>query len=227
MGFKTVTLQHPSQLPLALKSLGSALEGATVKALRRTARFGHTAVVRTMSKTTPKPEASYTYRNGWTVVKTRTGAILGNSALHSYFVEVGRRAGKMPPFSDPTQGVLLWVQLKRFRFDKEGAIKKRKKKKRKPGSIKKKSPAASKVAAQRKKAQGDGPQAKQPPRRRKAKGAQLAAQQRFAYLVAKKISKSGTPGRYVLARTMPAIQKRALREQKKAMKTVTQQGGQP
>jgi len=226
MALRPVRLKSPSQLPLAVKALGVALNNEARKAMVRTARFGHTAVVRMMSKTSPKPEASYTYRNAWTVVKTKDGAILGNSAKHSYFEEVGRRAGSMPPFSNPSEGILHWVQLKRFKFAKDGKIQKRKAKK----GTKKKSPAANRVANQRKKAaSSSGPTPPKPKsaKKSKGKGKMLKAQKRFAFLVAKKISKKGTPGRYVLARTMPAIQKRAIRETKKAMKKVTQKGGKP
>lgn len=224
MAFRIVNLKNPSQLPIAVKMVGVALEKATVKALQRTARFGHTAVIRTAAKTKPKPEASQTYRQAWTVQKTKTGAILGNSARSSYFVEVGRRAGRMPPYSNPAEGILHWVMLKRFKFGSDGKIQKRKPRK-KSGSGKKKSPAEQKVASQKGKAQKNaGGKPKKPS---KASLGKRKAQQRFAYLVARKIAKKGTPGRYVLARTMPAIRKRAIKEQRKALRKVTQKKGRP
>jgi len=217
MGFRRVIVSRPSQLPLAMDKLSKALDKGVRGAFVRTARFGHTAVVRTMSITNPKPEASYTYRNSWVVKKTRGGAILGNSALASYFVEVGRRPGKMPPFSSETEGILPWVRLKRFSFDASGQIKKKK-----PGkkSGKKKTPAQSKVASKR---QGKGIKQPKAPRGKKKD----EAQRRFARLVALKIAKKGTPGRYVLLRTMPKIQKRAKREIKKSLRAVSAKGGKP
>lgn len=219
MALKRVLVSRPSQLPLVMRALHKSLHGATVSALRRTARFGHTAVVRTMAKTDPKPEASYTYRNAWQVVHTKNGAILGNSAISSYFVEVGRKPGRMPPYSDPKRGILHWVQIKRFRF-KAGQIVQKKKKK----SGKKKSKAQQKVSATKTKAQGTGPKPKKVKKPGAAKGKQLQAQKRFAYLVARKIALKGTPGRYVLMRTMPAIKKRLGREIKKSLKTVKPRG---
>jgi len=218
MGFRIIRLSNPSQLPLAVKMVGTALEQATINSLRKTARFGHTAVIRTAAKTKPKPEASQTYRQAWTVQKTKTGAILGNSARSSYFVEVGRRAGRMPPYSNPAEGILLWVQLKRFKFGSDGKIQKRKP--RKSGGGKKKTPAEQKGKAQ-------GAAGGKPKKPSKASLGKRKAQQRFAFLVARKIAKKGTPGRYVLARTMPKIQKRAIKETKRALRKVTQKKGRP
>ncbi len=212
MALKRVIVARPSQLPVVMTALHKALDGSVRAAMVRTARFGHTAVVRTMAKSTPKPEASYTYRGGWTVVKTKTGAILGNSALSSYFVEVGRSPGRMPPFSSESEGILPWVQVKRFRF-KDGKIVQKKKRK-----LKKRTGAQKKVKAA--KAKGEGPKDKAIRKPGKAKGKQLAAQKRFAYLVARKIALKGTPGRFVLLRTMPAIKKRLGKEIKKGLKKV-------
>ena len=231
MPYRVITLRSPSLLPKALTKVGVALEQSTIKALQKTARYGQTAVIRMMSKTVPKPEASYTYRNAWTVEKTKKGAILGNSALAAYFVEVGRRPGRMPPFSNPTDGILPWVRLKRFKFDASGAILKKKKARK---QRKRKSPAANKVSNQRKKAassvgsragSGESPRPKAAPRTAPAKGKQRKLQERFAFLVARKVATKGTPGRYVLARTMPLIEKRAIKEQRKALKIVTRKAG--
>lgn len=216
MALKRVLVARPSQLPLVMRTLNQALQGAVRNAMIRTARFGHTAVVRTAAKTVPKPEATQTYRNAWTVTKTKKGAILGNSALSSYFVEVGRKPGRMPPFSDPKQGILHWVRVKKFKF-KGGKIVERKKRKSKP-----KSAAKKKVAKVKKKAAGNGPKPAKKPSKAKLK--QIDQQKRFAFLVARKIALKGTPGRYVLLRTMPSIKKRLGKEIKKGLKTVQPRG---
>ncbi len=214
---KRVDLSSAKQLESRLTMLNLALDKGIKDAFVRTARFGQTAVVRTMSATRPKPEASQTYRNSWVVKKTKTGAILGNSAKSSYFVEAGRLPGKMPPYSSETEGILPWVRLKRFSFDKSGMIKKPKKRKPKK---KKKTPAKAKVDGAKKSKGIKKPKA---PRSKN----QDKLQRRFARLVALKIRYQGTPGRYVLLRTMPKIQKRAKKEIKKSLKRVSSKGGRP
>ncbi len=209
----------PSQLPLKIHTLGGTLAKQTRQAMVRTARFGQTAVVRTAAKTTPKPEATQTYRNSWSTSKTRTGAIMGNSSLASYFVEVGRRPGKMPPFTSQEEGILPWVRAKRFRFDPKGnVIRKRSRKDKK--KEKKTTPAEK----ERNKEKSQAAEGAKPAAKRKVKTPKVSVgkqQLRFAYLVARKIAKKGTPGRFVLLRTMPTISKRAKTELKKATKITT------
>ncbi len=109
-----VTLR-PHELQLAVTNLAGQVRAATVRALRKTARYGHTMVQATIAQTTPKPLASNTYRQAWMVVLTGGGARLTNSAKHAVFVEVGRRPGPAPlgPF-------LEWARLKRPRSLKAG-----------------------------------------------------------------------------------------------------------
>jgi hypothetical protein len=205
-------LSHPSQLPVAVSLAQKALAVATKRAMVRTARYGHTAVARMTARTRPQPMATNTYRNSWTVVKTKHGAILGNSSLQSYFVEVGRKPGKMPPFTNPAVGVLPWVHVKRLGLPQ--------KKKRKPSQKKKKQQPTSLAGIL-----AGGPQTSKPKKPKKAKVPKMPPppslqQKRLAYLIARKVALKGTPGRYVLARTMPAIKKRLGTEIQKSLKVV-------
>ena len=222
-------------LPLAVHKYGKAVNKELVQAMVRTARFGQTAVVATAAKTKPKPEATQTYRNSWGTTKTRKGAILGNSALASYFVERGRRPGKMPPYSDPSQGILAWVIAKKFNTDADGNVsrKQRKTKAVSPTPAPKQTQAQkSQAKAQRAaaKAAGAGNAGAVNAARAKSKKAtnkkppKYQGQLRIAHLIARKIAKKGTPARRVLARTMPEINKRAKKETLKAIQLSGQKG---
>ena len=237
MPLKRVNLRNPSQLPFAVHQFGLVVNRQTVKAMVRTARFGQTAVIRTAARTKPKPEATQTYRNSWGTTKTRTGAILGNSALASYFVERGRRAGKMPPFSDPSNGILAWVIAKRFNFDEAGNISR---KRRKPkGTARSASPEPKKTEAEKARTKEQNAAAKsagasnaedvnkarnKSRKATKRKQKKYEQQVRIAHLIARKIAKKGTPGRFVLLRTMPAIGKRARKETLKAIRQASRKG---
>jgi hypothetical protein len=109
-----VTLR-PQELELAVTNLAGDVRAATVRALRKTARYGHTMVQATIAQTRPKPIASNTYRQAWMVVLTSGGARLTNSARHAVFVEIGRRPGPAP-----LQPLLEWARLKRPRALKAG-----------------------------------------------------------------------------------------------------------
>jgi len=220
MAYKRITLPHPSRMRAAANKLDMATGNAVRIAMVKTAEFGLGAVRRTTRQTSPKPIAHGTYDQAWEIKKTKTGAVLGNSARHSIFVEVGRRPGKMPPL----EPILEWVKIKRFKFDKQGKVVKKGQGKKRKGSAKKKSPgqrAADK--AQRDLAakygptgSGGGPQAPKKPKgaKKPSKAALRKAehQEAFAWMVARAIGKRGTQGRYVLLRTMPRIQKYAKRE---------------
>jgi len=108
---------------ISLGSLGVALNGcvksyedAIKTAMRKTAVFGQSAVIRTI-KSTRSPEgfkirASGTYESlaNWVVTNTDNGASLTALAYHSYAVEAGRKPGTMPPKGP----IWNWVQQKRI-----------------------------------------------------------------------------------------------------------------
>lgn len=93
-----------------LRELPGYVEHKTVKALRETAHFGRTAVLQHI-RSKRGMDASGTYKNSWEVKSTWRGAILGNTSLQSYFMEVGRKPnGRMPP----TKPLLHWIIYKKY-----------------------------------------------------------------------------------------------------------------
>jgi hypothetical protein len=215
--FTRVNLTSPRQLPAALRKHEILVERAMRKAMIKTARFGITAVQKTIRQTDPKPYAFGTYSQSWAIQKTKTGAIFGSSAKHSIFVEVGRRPGRMPPL----EPILEWVRIKRLGIPK--ATKKIGAKTRRPATKK----TASQKAANAAKRSAAGTGGKPKRSKKPSKGAikKANAQRSFAFMVQRKIGKKGTKGRYILLRTMPTIQKRADKELKrevaKALKKAT------
>jgi len=191
----TVVLSSSRELKRAMTALGHEVEREVALAHQKAARFGATAVVRTSAKTSPRPRASGTYDSAWFVTKLEDGAVLENSAGHAYFVEVGRRPGKRPPFNP----ILEWVYQKRL-------AKRPRKGKRGVGPKDKKAPV-------------NGAKIKKPKRPKRRVWAVTDAEA-FAEAVRWKIAVKGSPGRFPLKRTMPAIAKRAQREVRSALKRV-------
>lgn len=97
------------QLPSAARAMMDEVRKGTVDVMRRAARFGHTITVTAANRHKPKPRATGTYINAWVVKHTPRGAIIGNSAKHAYFVEVGRDPGPVP-----LAPILEWAKLKRL-----------------------------------------------------------------------------------------------------------------
>lgn len=106
----TIRLSSPKQLGAALRSLMKSMDGASVQALRKTARWGATEVARVSAQTNPRPRATGTFERSWVVVKLVDGALLANSAKHSAIVEAGRRPGKQPP----VLAIMEWMIAKRI-----------------------------------------------------------------------------------------------------------------
>jgi hypothetical protein len=194
-----------------------------------TAKFGVTAVQRMIRQTSPKPIATGSYTQSWGWIKTRTGAIMGSDARHSYFVEAGRKPGKMPP----VEAILEWVKAKKIRFDKFGKVAVKRKKTALEKAHNKTLRELSKRhdPAKPKKPKGSKPPVygpKKPRKPSKAARKLLEHQKAFAFMVALKIKHKGTKGRYVLLRTMPRIQKRAIRNSRIAVKrTISATGTAP
>lgn len=108
----TVYLHSLSQLGPTIRMLGVETERRLIKGLRESARFGHTAVVRTTKRTADpfKIRASGSYENNWVKQDIPQGALVANAIFYAVFVERGRKKGKAPPF-DP---ILAWVKMKRL-----------------------------------------------------------------------------------------------------------------
>ena len=234
MVMRHVRLASPSQLVLEVKLLEGQVKRAAVRAMRKTGQFGRTAVERTIAKTKPRPVASNTYRQGWFSRHIRRGAVLGNSARHSLFVEAGRRPGRRPP----VEAILEWVRVKKIRprgmteAKKRGgsgppspsgvehpfwggAIPKPPKtsKPSRPSTSKPKRPqsaaAAGAAAARRRTATQK--------RKQKKAAILLQAQRGLAFMIAQKIGRRGTKGRWVLRRTMPKIGRFSKRQMRKEL----------
>lgn len=94
------------------KKLKPKLEAALRVAMVKAGEFGMGAVQRTIRQTDPKPIATGTYSMTWNVTRTAKGAVLGTTAMHGIFVEIGRRPGRMPPVS----AIEEWVRVKRLAF---------------------------------------------------------------------------------------------------------------
>ena len=189
----TVQLQSLGELKRAIRQLGVEMEKAQIKAMRDAARFGAAAVVRTSAKSRPRPKAAGIYERSWLVHRLKDGATTSNSAAHSLFVERGRLPGRRPPFNPI----------------KEWAFQKRLAKRPKPPKGAKKTKATKDKGPEKAK----GP--KMPKKKRGKKKWAVLDVNAFVERVRWKIAKKGTPGRFVLRRTMPTIAKRAMRESKR------------
>ena len=233
----TTRLGSTKELQDALYALGKQTENLPVHAMRKAARFGHTAVQRTSTRTRDpfKIRASGSYGQAFVVNNIPEGAILSNAMHYAVFVERGRRKGKPPPLKP----IVEWVYQKRIAARPKPLPKPRKpRSKKKPPSKPKPTegagdgdnPADQGAGAGRggpKGAKGSGLSARQRKAARIRRGrerkkklkAKFKAHQRavkhaegIAKAVQWIIAKHGTPGRWVLRRTMPAIGKRAARE---------------
>lgn len=213
----------PKQFPKAVDRLLRNMEVAQRQAMIETAKFGVTAVQRMIRKTSPKPIATGAYMQSWAWIKTKHGAILGSDVKHSFFVERGRRPGKMPPLD----AILEWVKVKRIRFDKFGQVAvKRKRTASERAHTKTLNALSKKHDPQKpKRPKGTSGKSKKPRKPSKAALTLLKHQKAFAFMVALKIKHKGTKGRYVLLRTMPILKKRALRNSRKAVRDVLSMAG--
>lgn len=87
-------------------------EHAVVIGMRKAARFGHTAVQHTYTRTRDpfKIRASGSYGQAFITQNIPDGALLANAMHYAVFVERGRKPGKPPPL-DP---IVEWVYQKRL-----------------------------------------------------------------------------------------------------------------
>lgn len=213
--------------PKAMKRLDMQIQKATRDACVETAMYGVTQVTRMIGRTKPKPVASNTFRQAWVWKAFRDGAIIGNPTEQAYFVEVGRRPGKAPPYA----AILEWVKMKRL---VKASDMRTKRKPKKPKSVgeqaddtlkalgKKHDPKKPRRAPKKNygrdlanalKAVEAAParKAKAQARKRASKAALAGKKRRkeaaVALLVMMKIKHRGTKGRFPLLNTMPKINK--------------------
>jgi hypothetical protein len=106
----TIKLRSPKDLGPAMRRLGRNMDTAAVTALRKTARWGAAEALRMSATSSPRPRATGTFERSFVVTKLPDGAALSNSAAHARFVEIGRKAGRMPP----VQAIVDWMIAKRI-----------------------------------------------------------------------------------------------------------------
>lgn len=168
------------------------------KASIRTAEFGKTEVQRKIRRLRPKPIAHGVYTNSWHISIGKDRVVLGNSAIQAYFVEVGRRPGRAPPFDPIHRWVIIkWKSLKRT-FGPS---------RKPPGEqLKPKKPRAPRESSS-----GDDvgvpPDSNKPKNKRAPSKATLMAQKRAAQLIRMKIKHKGTKARYPLRSVIPSMRR--------------------
>lgn len=224
MPHKKVFLRSPKDLPRAVSQLERVVYGEILQALRKTARYAETKAVQTARSTRPKPLAHGAYMNAWGVQDTPAGAIMGNSAYHSYFVEVGRKPGRKPPLAP----IIDWINAKRIsqrRMRQALGIQKVKRKRGGPRpeyvstSDETEDEISDETEGEANVWEGVKKRAAQREKRRRRAAIKKAKLVRsYAFYVQYVIGRYGTRGRYVLRRAMPAIQKRFKRELRKSLK---------
>lgn len=188
----TTYLGSIRELGPALEGLGRDTEARVIKSLRESARFGHTAVVRTTRRTRDPHaiRASGSYENNWIKQDLVDGAILANAVFYAVFVERGRRPGRQPPIKP----ILEWIRQKKI---------------------------GSKIQGPQRRFSGKGAKAARAAAREAMAASQLEADTALARAIARKIARKGTRGRWVLRRTMPLITRRAAREIRKGLRDIS------
>lgn len=204
------TRVSPRELPMAIAAYGREGEKAVVNAMRRAARFGQTALVRTYTRTKDpfRIRASGAYGQAFIVKNITDGAFIANTMHYAVFVERGRKKGKMPPLKP----ILEWVYQKKLASRPKPLIKvkapfKNPKKLIGPKQQKEKTPKYGPKQSAKGKKLG----------RLRARRHAIKNAMGIAQGVRFKIAKHGTKGRWVFKRTMPTIAKRAARETKREL----------
>lgn len=242
-----VHLSSFDSLERAISAYGIAGERAVIVALRKTARFGHTAVHRTYTRTRDpfKIRASGSYGQAFITQDIPNGALIANAMRYAFFVEQGRRKGRMPPLKP----ILEWVYQKRLAARPKPIVRVKRPRKQKEPFIGPTKPRKSRAAADGGAgggvgggSEGTGKQryskirSKKTKRqkrvamlvrRMRAKKAAVANAMAIAWRVRRKIGKRGLGpyehgfankrGRWVFRRTMPIIAKRAARDIKREL----------
>jgi len=105
-GVGTVELKDLAQLQRAIAELGRQIEREIAVSCWRAAQWARGAATRaTLAR---DAVATRTFVQAWLSKRLNDGAIVANSAEHSYFIERGRRAGKGPPI----KAIEAWIRAK-------------------------------------------------------------------------------------------------------------------
>lgn len=104
------------ELGVVLHKTGQLMERNGVKALHNAAETGKKRTLTTIRKTRDphriKASGDYQKPQNWIVQKHKRGAILSATTPQAFFVERGRRPGRMPPYME----ILDWGFKKRIGF---------------------------------------------------------------------------------------------------------------
>lgn len=101
-----VKVKNLAELEAKLRKLTPTMEKGLRAIAVKGARFG--AVRGVVHARRAGIRASGTYEQSFTAHETTDGAVVGNTAEHAVFVEVGRRPGRRPPLD----AILKWLVLK-------------------------------------------------------------------------------------------------------------------
>ncbi len=209
----TITLRSVKELEHAIQRLGWRMEAAILKASHSAAAWGLTKAIRETQRR--RIRASGTFAASWLSRKVKDGAFVANSSEHAYFVERGRRPGRMPPLAAIEQ----WIKLKRLMPDK---------------------PPKVSTQAARKAVIGKGPSgnisgAKQRARlqrdvRLRTKIYKSPASRAFRHQlaikamalgIARKIARRGTRAKFILGKMLPALASRYRRDIQRELAKIT------
>lgn len=108
----TVNLRNLRELATAIQRLGWRMEQAILRAAGTAAVWGASKAAQETQRR--KIRASGTFAASWISRRVSDGAFVANTSEHAYFVERGRRPGRMPPLAAIEQ----WIKLKRLMPDK-------------------------------------------------------------------------------------------------------------
>ena len=190
----TVTVPDIRDIRRLWPEVGRRIETGMINAARSA---GWWAASKAASSTaTLGAVASHTFQRSWLSMPVRDGAIVSNKAEHAYFVEVGRKPGRRPP---PVSAIMEWLRHKGVR--PTGTV-------RPPRIV------------------GEVSSAKQRARMRKAIKVRAKADRerplrRLAWVIARKIGRKGTTGRFILQRLLPRISARWQSETRRQLDRLT------
>ena len=158
-----------------------------VRTCRRAAEFCRERALHHAARAGVRPHKNSTgedYASSFKIEPTRTGAVMGNTAKHAFFVERGRRAGRPPP----VLVILMWM------FER-GIIKKI------PSFKRRVSVDPALKGTKRRVAIGDAKEAES--RRRLTEREKYVAQARSkAYAIARSIGQRGMRGKFPVGKAV-------------------------
>lgn len=180
------------------------------EALRRSARFGVTAIQMKIGSMGKAPVDTGQYRRSFSVKDTEDGAIVFSAERYAVIIEAGRKPGSKPP---PQKEIAEWLSRKLK------VAKKRRTKK-----------AAAKARKPKKFGPKEGPKygPKKPPKRKFGpKKTKRSREEKFGIIVRAiqmSIHKKGIAPRRVVAKSLPMMQRDLKEQLKRSMREIGKVG---